>query len=352
MPRIDAFFDEAIAKRASDLHVAPARPPLARVRGELVKVADDVLSARDVEEMVDELLTPQQRARLGIEQSLTFAHSYAHREGPARLRARIVRMLGGTRATFRVVARRAPALAEIACPDVVRRLADRRTGLVLVAGPSGAGKTTTLAAMVDHVNKTRACHVVTVEDPIEIVHEPARAQVTQREVGLHASTVAGALENATRENADVVYVSSLRTREAIRAAVALASSGVLVFAAVPANSVVAALERLLLAIDDRMVVADALAGVIAQQLVGDVAVHEILVSSPAVVTTIRDNELRELLTIMRSGEAQGMLTFDLAYERLMHANKLSPERALELSFDKEAFSKVVAKVRPDLVADS
>jgi twitching motility protein PilT len=347
--RLDPIFDEALAKRASDLHVAPARPPFARVRGELVNVVDGVLSAKDVEEMIDELLTPQQRARLGIEHSLTFAYAYAHKEGMARFRAQIVRMLGGTRATFRVVARRPPTLAEIGCPEVVWRLGDRRSGLVLVAGPSGAGKTTTLGALVDHINKTRACHVVTVEDPIEMVHEPARAQITQREVGVHVSSVAAALENAPRENADVVLVSALRTRDEIRAAVALANTGIAVFAGVPTNGVVATIEHLLCALDDRMVLADALAAVVAQQLVSDIAVHEVLLSSPAVATAIREGKTRDLLSIMKSGEPQGMLTFDLAFERLMQAGKLSPERAFELSFDKEAFAKVVGKVRPDLV---
>jgi twitching motility protein PilT len=351
VPRLDLLFDEVIGKRGSDLHVAPARPPFARVRGELVSVADGVLSAKDVEEMIDELLTPQQRARLGIDQSLTFAHSYAHKEGTSRFRGQIVRMLGGTRATFRVVARRAPELAELGCPEVVWRLADRRSGLVLVAGPAGAGTTTTLAAMIDNINKTRACHIVTIEDPIEVVHEPLRAQITQREIGAHASTVAAALENAPRENADVVLVSSLRTREAIRAAVALANTGIAVFAAVPSNGVVATLERILLALDDRTILGDALAGIVAQQLVSGIAVHEVVVSSPAVATAIRDGKLREILSIMKAGEAQGMLTFDLAFERLMQAGKLAPERALELSFDKEAFAKVVGKVRPDLVAD-
>lgn len=352
MPRLDLLFDEVLGKGGSDLHVAPARPPFARVRGELVSIADGVLSTKDVEEMIDELLTPQQRARLGIEQSLTFAHAYATKEGTARFRGQIVRMLGGTRATFRVVARRAPQLQDLGCPEVVWRLADRRAGLVLVAGPSGAGTTTTLAAMIDNVNKTRACHIVTIEDPIEVVHEPQRAQITQREVGIHVSNVAAALANAPRENADVVLVSSLRSREAIRAAVALANSGIAVFAAIPANGVVAALDRVLAALDERMILGDALAGVVAQQLVGDIAVHEIVVSSPAVVTAIRDGKVRDLLGIMKSGEAQGMLTFDLAFERLMQAGKLAPERALELCFDKEAFAKVVGKVRPDLVSES
>lgn len=352
MARLDALFDEAIGKRASDLHVAPARPPFARIRGELVSVADGVLSAKDVEEMIDELLTPQQRARLGIDQSLCFAHAHAHKEGTARFRGQIVRMNGGTRATFRVVARRAPELAELGCPEVVWRLADRRSGLVLVAGPSGAGTTTTLAAMVDNINKTRACHVVTIEDPIEVVHEPIRAQFTQREVGVHASSFAGAIENAPRENADVVLVSSLRSREAIRAAVAIANTGILVFAAVPANGVVAAIERLLLGLDDRTALADALGGVVAQQLVDGIAIHEVLVSSAAVASAIRDDNVKDIVGIMKAGEAQGMLTFDLAYERLMQAGKLAPERALELAFDKESFAKVVGKMRPDLVSET
>jgi twitching motility protein PilT len=163
--------------------------------------------------------------------------------------------------------------------------------------------------------------------------------------------VAAALKNAARENADVVLVSSLRTREAIQAAVAVANAGIAVFASLPANSVVATVERMLLALDDRSMLADALAGIVAQQLVGDIAVHEILVSAPTVAAVIRDGKPRELAGIMRAGEAHGMLTFDLAFERLMQAGKLPPERALELSFEKDSFAKVVGKLRPDLVGE-
>lgn len=352
MARIDAFFDEVLGKRGSDLHIAPGRPPFARVGGKLVTLADGVITAKDAEEMIDELLSPQQRARLGIDHSVSFAHAHAHGGGTARFRAEVVHLLGGTRASFRVVARRAPTLAEIGCPESVWRLADVRGGLVVVAGPAGSGKTTTLAAIVDHINKTRSGHVVTIEDPIEVVHEPARSQITQREVGVHLSNVALAIQNASRENADVVLVSSLRTKESIQAAVALASAGVTVFAGVPANGVVAAIERILLALDDRIMLADALAGVVAQQLIDDLAVHEILITSPAVASAIREGRSRELAGIMKTGEAQGMLTFDLAFERLMQAGKLAPERALELSFDKEAFAKVVGKMRPDLVTEA
>lgn len=352
MARIDALLDDVLGKGASDLHVAPGRPPFARVRGELVNIADAAVSAKEVDEMIDELFTAQQRARLGIDHSLAFAHSYSHRDGPVRLRAQVVHHLGGTRASFRVIARRAPVLAELGFPEAVWRLADRRSGLVVVGGPAGSGKTTTLAAMIDHVNKTRACHVVTIEDPIEIVHEPLRAQITQREVGVHAASIASALRNAARENADVVLVSALRTHEDVEAAVALATAGILVLAGVAGNGVVSIVDRLLLALDDRAVLGDVLGGIVAQQLVADIAVHEILVSSsPAVATAIREGRAHELSNIMKAGEAQGMLTFDLAYERLMQAGKLAPERALELSFDKEAFAKVVAKVRPELVSD-
>jgi twitching motility protein PilT len=358
VPKLDALFDSLVAHGGSDLHVAPGYPPLARVRGELVALEEDALDGPSSTEMLLEILSPAQRARLQIEHDVDFA--FPHGE-VARFRASYFQKTSGLGAVFRLVPPRAPALAEIGCPEVLWRLADRRSGLVVVTGPSGSGKSTTLAAMIDHINKTRACHVLTIEEPIEFVHEPLRAQITQREIGAHAASFAAALRSAARENPDVVLVSDLRSPDAIKLALELATSGVLVLAATTTNGAAPTVERLVngFAADEqpqvRGLVAESLAGVVAQQLLrgadgkGRVAAHEVLVGSVAVAGLVREGKAGQLVGLMESGQAVGMQTMDQALERLMTAGKIAPEDALERAPDKEAFAHVVARVRPDLV---
>jgi len=341
MAKIDIVLEEATKRGASDLHVAAARPPFARVKGELVALADSALAAKEVEELLIELLTPPQRARLGVEQSVRFAHATAS----GRYRGEIVHALGGLRAAFRSISPRVPALAELGCPEVVWRFADRRSGLVIVSGPSGSGKSTTLAAMVDHVNKTRACHILTIEEPIELVHEAMRSQVTQREIGTHVPDAAVALRNATRENADVVLVSSLAKKDTLEEALRVANAGVLVLAGMRANGVVPAVDCLLGLLDERgrSSFADVLGGVVAQQLVNGAPVHEVLTVTPAVTAALRANDMRELSALLKNGQGQGMIAMDAALERLVKAGKLGAEVAWDLAADKESFAQWVGR---------
>lgn len=275
MPRIAALLDQACSREASDLHLVPSRPPFARVRGELVPLGDTGPSAKELEEMLTELLAPSQRTRLGAEHAVTFGGSHAHAGATSRFRGQIVHAHGGLRASFRFFPPRVRTLAELGCPDEVRRLAEARGGLVIVAGPSGAGTTTTLAAMVAHIDETRACHIVTIEDPIEVVHAAKRAQITQLEIGAHVPSFVTALRNVAREDADVVVVSSLRGREATAAALALAASGTTVLAAIAASGARGALEQLLASVDDRALVDAALAGVVALERSKDEVRYEV-----------------------------------------------------------------------------
>ena len=358
MPAIDAIFDDLVKRGGSDLHLAVNQPPLARVRGEIVLLREGALSAKELEDMLLELVTPAQRSRLAGDLELDLSVSY---KDVARFRASYYVKHSGIAAAFRLVPARVPSLAELGCPEVLWRLAERRSGLVIVGGPSSNGKTTTSAAMIDHINKTRACHVLTIENPIEFVHEPHRAQVTQREVGPHAPTIGGALRCAARENPDVIFVSELSSAEEIEHAIRLASDGVLVLSTFPASGAAATLERLITAFPPevqpriRTLLADCLGGVVVQHLVraadgkGRVAVHELLVANHTIASLLREGKIDGVADAMRSGAGQGMQTLDAALERLLGAGKITPETALERSIDKEAFARVVARVKPELV---
>lgn len=361
MTLIDGLFAEVLRRGGSDLHLAANQPPLVRVRGELVTLRESAMAPKELEEMLLELVTPVQRARLAADLDLDLSVEH---DSVARFRGTYYVKHSGLAATFRVVPKQVPSLTELGCPEPLCRLATRQSGLVLVSGPSSNGKTTTAAAMIDYVNKTRACHIVTIESPIEFVHRPIFAQISQREVGVHIPDIVTALRSTSQDDADVVFVSELASAEEFEVALRLASDGALVVATFRSSSVVTTLERLVGVFEPekqsrvRGFLADCLAGVVVQHIVrsadskGRVVVHEILSSTPAVRTLVRENKLYDLPSAMKAGSAQGMQTLDAALERLLSAGKISPEVAFERSIDKEGFARLVARVKPGIVEAS
>lgn len=350
MAQIDALFDALLSAGGSDLHLGIGYPPTMRLRGELVPIRPAPLDPAEMQALLFEITTESQKKTIIEQYDLDFAYGYGNK---ARFRANYFYKVTGLAAVFRTIPTRVLTLEELGCPPSISKLAERRSGLVLVTGPTGSGKSTTLAAMIDHINKTRACHVLTIEDPVEFVHTSQRAQVSHREIGTHAASYAHAIRSAGREDPDVILIGELRTNETMKLALQLASFGILVFATVHTNSAAATIDRIVNAFpaDEqpqiRGMLCEGLAGIIAQQLVRTadekrrIAVHEILVGSPALSSMIRENKTFQIPSLMQAGQSQGMQTMDMALERLVRAKQIAAETALEKAIDKESFAKLL-----------
>ena len=350
MPQIDRLFDALLAAGGSDLHLAIGYPPMMRARGSLVSMREASIERPEIESLLFEIVTPDQKKTILEVQDLDFAYAY---EQKARFRANYFYKVTGLGGVFRTIPTKILTLDDLKCPPAIRKLAERRSGLVLVTGPTGSGKSTTLAAMVNHINATRACHVLTIEDPVEFVHVPQKASVTHREIGVHASTYAHAIRSAGREDPNVILIGELRTNETMKLALQLASFGILVFATIHTNSAAATIDRIVNAFpsDDqpqvRGMLSESLMGIVAQQLLRTadgkrrVAAHEILIGSPALASMIRENKTFQIPNLMQVGQGQGMQTMDIALERYVRDGTIAPETALEKAIDKESFAKLL-----------
>jgi twitching motility protein PilT len=237
---------------------------------------------------------------------------------------------------------------------------------VLVTGPTGSGKSTTLASMLDHINRTRAGHILTIEDPIEFVHEPRSCMITHKEVGEHVPSFVEAIRSAGRENADVILVGELRGAETMKAALQLASFGILIFATVHTNSAASTIDRFVNAFPAeqqpqiRGLLADSLAGIVAQQLIpradgsGRVAAHEILFGNLALASLIRESKTQQIASFIQQGVSEGMQAMDTALERFVTAGVVSAQDALDKALDKESFARlpvVARQLAPEQRAD-
>jgi twitching motility protein PilT len=360
---IAVLFDRLLAAGASDLHLTPNYPPMFRIRGRLVAQGERALTAEELEGLLLPLLSDGQRRQFLATGDLDFAHAHDRR---ARFRANYLRKTTGMGAVFRVIPTQIKSLDELAVPSGVRKLAELRAGLVLVTGPTGSGKSTTLAAMLDHINRTRSGHIVTIEDPIEFVHEPRRCMVTHKEVGEHVPSFVEAIRSAGRENADVILVGELRGAETMKAALQLASFGILIFATVHTNSAASTIDRFVNAFPAeqqpqiRGLLADSLAGIVAQQLLpradgsGRVAAHEILFGNLALSSLIRESKTQQIASLIQQGVAEGMQGMDSALEKLVAAGVVSAQDALDKALDKESFARLPTVARllaPEMRAD-
>ena len=352
---ISVLFDRLMEANASDLHLSPGYPPMFRIGGELVPEGERTLTSGEVEGLLMPLLGTEQRTQFEMTGDLDFAHQHGTR---ARFRCNYLRKTTGPGAVFRIIPSKIKSLDDLNVPPGIRKLAELRAGLVLVTGPTGSGKSTTLAAMVDHINQTRNGHILTIEDPIEFVHQPKRCLITHKEVGDHVPTFLDAIRSAGRENADVILVGELRGAETMKAALQLASFGVLIFATVHTNSAAATIDRFVNSFPAeqqsqiRGLLADSLSGVVAQQLVrraegggGRSAVHEILIGSIALASLIREGKTQQVSSLIQQGSSEGMQTMDSALEKLVVSGAVKAKDALDKALDKESFARIAAVAR-------
>lgn len=327
----------ALATRAgaSDLHLAAAEVPAIRVDGKMCRLDVPLLSAQEVSEVLGQLMSDAQQKAFESHLEADFAIDVP---GLARFRVNAFTQLRGPAAVLRVIPAQVSSLAELGLGDVFRQIAELPAGLVLVTGPTGSGKSTTLAALLDHLNRERPLHIITLEDPVEFIHSPRRSLVSQREIGRHSHGFVQALHGALRQDPDVIMLGELRDAQTIRLALTAAETGHLVLATVHAASAAKTIDRLVdvFAAEEKQLVramlADALQAVVSQVLVakvegGRVAAHEILLATPAVRNLVREGKVAQLYSTMQTGGALGMQTLDSCLQGLLRRGLISLESA-------------------------
>ena len=354
MARIDDLFHEMRERGASDLHLVIGRPPIFRLSGDLVGSEHPTLTASSVRELVFEILTPSQQEQIESQLDLDFAYEIP---GLARFRANVLHQHRGLGAVFRLIPSKILTLDDLGMPPAVRKLADASSGLILVTGPTGSGKSTTLAAMIDHINETREAHILTIEDPLEFIHEPKRCLITQREIGAHTDTFASALRVAGRQDPNIILVGEMRDLETISLALTSSACGLLVFGTLHTNSAIKTVDRIIDAYPPeeqnqvRAMLSDSLTGVVAQQLLktGDgkrCAAVEILIGGKALGNIIREGKTSMISSYMQSGQGEGMQTMDQALMQLVHAGKIGAGEAATKATDKALFERIAAGAAP------
>jgi twitching motility protein PilT len=346
MARIDRYFEQLRAVGASDLHLSSGKGPLIRSSGHVAPMANEtVLSDTELRDLLKEITSQQQWERFEQEHDLDFAITVPN---VARFRANYFEQEHGMGAVFRMIPEDIISIDKLGLPEVVHGLAELESGLVLVTGPTGSGKSTTLAAIVDLINRTHVKHLVTIEDPVEFVHGNKRSVLSHREVGTHSNDFGSALKAALRQDADVILVGEMRDLETISLALEAASMGVLVFGTLHTNSAAKTIDRIIDSFPTdrqdqaRGSLADSLVAVVAQILVrrkegGRVGVHEILVRTPGLSGAIREGNTAMINSIIGSGRGQGMQTMDGALMELVRTNVIDGHEAYLKAADKKLF---------------
>jgi len=325
MRTMEELLRETVALGASDLHLSAGLPPLMRIHGDLTRTEHPALSAAGVTALVNSIMSEEQRQTFQAEHEIDFACEVP---GKGRFRVNAFVQSRGPGAVLRTIPTAIPTLESLNLPPVLKELCTRERGLVLVTGPTGSGKSTTLAAMVDLINQTWDAHILTVEDPIEFVHPPKRCLVNQREVGPHTRSFSNALRSALREDPDVILVGELRDLETMSLALTAAETGHLVFGTLHTSSAPKTIDRIIDVFPAgqqnqiRTMVSESLEAVVAQTLVkrkggGRIAACEILIGAPAVRNLIREGKLHQIPSIMQTSQRLGMQTLDLALADLM-----------------------------------
>ncbi len=350
MARIDAFLKLARAQGCSDIHLAVGVPPMLRMRGDLVPIKFRQLSDTELETYVLEVLTNKQKEKLAQGHDLDF--SYVAEEG-GRFRVNVFRKVTGVGAVFRHIPGEVPTLKQLHVPSILERFCDYHQGMVLVTGSTGTGKSTTLAAMINHLNETRDLNIISLEDPIEFVHPSKRCQVIQRELGTHVKSFADGVRSAMREDPDVILVGELRDAETISMAMTAAETGHLVLGTLHTTGAVKTIDRVIDALPGELreqtksFLAMSLKAVVTQVLVktpdgrGRRAIMEILVNNRAISKLITTDQTHQIPSQLQTGKEQGMQVMDQSLLDAIQAKEIDPDDAIRFANDKRKFQRFV-----------
>ncbi|KIH77505.1 pilus retraction ATPase PilT [Geoalkalibacter ferrihydriticus] len=352
MAKIDALFKLMKQQGASDLHISSGAPPLLRLHGEMAQLNYPPLTAEQARGLLFEMLTGEQRKEFEETRDLDFAYALPE---VARFRGNILDTHRGIAAVFRIIPSKILSADDLNLPEGIRKLTRLKKGLVLVTGPTGSGKSTTLAAMVDLINSTRKEHILTLEDPLEFIHENKQSLVNQRQVGQHTQSFTSALRAALREDPDVILVGEMRDLETISLAMTAAETGHLVFGTLHTNSAAKTIDRIIDAFPKdaqeqvRTMLGESLKGVVCQQLMktadgkGRVAAHEILIGNAAVSNLIREGKTFQIPSIMQTAKGEGMQLMDQRIMELLKDSKVTAEEACRCAVEKRSFEALLPK---------
>ena len=335
----------AVKNGASDIHISAGLPPLIRIDGEMRRIKVDPLTSNVVHDMIYDIMLDSQRKEFEERLEADFAFEIA---SVARFRVNAYNQARGPAAAFRTIPTEVLSLEDINAPPIFRTLSEKHRGLVLVTGPTGSGKSTTLAAMVDYVNHSKKGHILTIEDPIEFVHQSHNCLINQREVGRHTKSFNNALRSALREDPDVVLVGEMRDQETISLALTAAETGHLVFGTLHTSSAAKTIDRIIDVFPAgekemvRAMLSESLEGVIAQRLLkkpegGRVAAYEIMVGTPAIRNLIREAKVPQIYGMIQTGRDAGMVTMDQSLDDLVSRNLVTRETARTLAVDQSKF---------------
>ncbi|HEY7496479.1 MAG TPA: type IV pilus twitching motility protein PilT [Candidatus Tectomicrobia bacterium] len=348
MKRIDTFLELVVNQRGSDLHLVSGNPPRLRLYGELLPVKYRELTVEETTTLIHETMADNVQTLFESRYSLDFAY-----EAPdlARFRVNAFRHLHGLGAVFRVIPSTVQTLEDLGLPSVLTTLCRGKKGLILVTGPTGSGKSTTLAAMIDFINRDRKGHIITIEDPVEFIHRSKGSLISQREVGLNTASFATALHSALREDPDVILVGELRDLETISLAVTAAETGILILGTLHTNGAASTVDRMINVFPAseqpriRTMLSTSLCGVISQQLVrradgkGRLAAVEILINNAATANIIREGKTGQLAGVIERGALLGMQSLDNSLRSMLDAKLITGSEAYRKAVNKSEFEQ-------------
>jgi len=355
MAQIDQFLKVLVQNGGSDLHLSTGSPPVMRVHGHMQKLKFREMTPKDMETLVYEIMEEEWRMRFLVDQDFDFAYEI---EGLARFRVNVFWQRKGLAAVMRTIPAKILTADDLGLPEAVRRFCMLSKGLVLVTGPTGSGKSTTLAAMVDLINDTRADHILTIEDPIEFTHPNKKCLVNQREVGTNTKSFSAALRAALREDPDVILVGEMRDRETIELGITAAETGHLVFGTLHTNSAPKTVDRIIdvFPADQqdqiRAMLAESLKGVVSQVLLrkkggkGRCAAQEIMVGTPAVSNLIREGKIFQIPSIIQTGKKDGMQLLDQHILEFLMSGEIDANEAYMRANNKSAFRQHLKDDKP------